>query len=381
MEFPKGFSAIVGNIGIKDTHDDVLVIATDSSISDLYTKSRFAGPSVALSRSHGANGQARALVVVARNANVATGAQGDANAAELASLVANLIGCDPTDVLVAATGVIGRVLPMAKIRDWFRATAWPERGVDVATAASAIMTTDTHPKHAQADLSGGARVVGIAKGIGMIEPDMATLITVVMTDAEASAEQLDMIWRRVVARSFNALSIDTDTSTSDTAILFASGAAGPIDLGDLEDAVGLVALDLTKQIAADGEGAQTLVEVRIDGARDDAQAKRVGKMIVNSPLVKTAVHGADPNWGRVAMAIGKCTDDVDIEPARVVIRFGVVEVYPTLLDDAQLASLSSYMARDEILIHVSLGIGRGEFTVWGCDLTDGYVRLNADYTT
>ena len=181
--------------------------------------------------------------------------------------------------------------------------------------------------------------------------------------------ELDERFRRVVERTFNCLSIDTDTSTSDTAVVLASGAAGPVDGDALEAALGAVAESLVKQIARDGEGAETLIEVVVDGARDRAQAKRVAKSIVNSPLVKTAVHGADPNWGRVAMAVGKCQDDTDIDQERVVIRFGEREVYPTAVDDAELGELSRYLAGDEVRIHVTLGTGDAACTVWGCDLT------------
>ncbi len=185
----------------------------------------------------------------------------------------------------------------------------------------------------------------------------------------------------MVDTTFNCVSIDTDTSTSDSSIVMASGEAGPVDLASLEVALGTVCLDLTKQIARDGEGANSLIEVVVDCARDAAQAKRVAKAVVNSPLVKTAVHGGDPNWGRVAMAIGKCSDDTDIDQADVVIRFGVTEVYPTVLDDDDLASLSGYMRSDHVVIHVSLGTGATAATVYGCDLSDDYVRFNADYTT
>ena len=188
------------------------------------------------------------------------------------------------------------------------------------------------------------------------------------------------MFRRVVDRTFNSLSVDTDTSTSDTAAILASGLAGPVEIEALEQAVEAVCLDLTRQLAADGEGAETLLVVRVDRARDDAQAKRVAKSIVNSPLVKTAVHGADPNWGRVAMAVGKVPDD-DIDPERVVIRFGDQEVYPTPVDDGGLIRLTEYMSGDEVDIVVELGIAEGSWTVYGCDLTDGYVRINADYTT
>jgi glutamate N-acetyltransferase/amino-acid N-acetyltransferase len=201
------------------------------------------------------------------------------------------------------------------------------------------------------------------------------------TDAEIEQPVLSVIFRRVIDRTFNCVSVDTDTSTSDTAVVLASGVAGVVDVAEFETALHEVALSLTKQIARDGEGAEKLIEVHVDGARDTTQAKRVAKAIVNSPLVKTAVHGADPNWGRVAMAIGKCSDDTDIDQERVVIRFGDTEVYPRQLDDAGLAALSDYMSGTTVLIDVSLATGDADATVWGCDLTAGYVRINADYTT
>ena len=387
---PQGFSAHVAAIGIKDDTDDFLVLAAERTCSAaaVFTRSRFVGPSVTLSRAHVADHQLRAVVVVSKNANVATGEQGASDAAELAAGVATAIGCPTDDVLVASTGVIGRPYPMPRIRHHLATLAsvsTPFAITEAEPAATAIMTTDTVAKVASttcATLDGGvAKIVGIAKGVGMIEPDMATLLAFFLTDAAVDASELDACFRRVIDRTLNAVSIDTDTSTSDTAAMLASGLAGPVALDPFEEALAEVALSLTLQIARDGEGATTLIEVRVDGARDDDQARRVAKVIVNSPLVKTAVHGADPNWGRVAMAIGKCADDTDIDQERVTIRFGADEVYPHLLADESLAKLSSYLEGDDVLIHVSLGIASGRFTAYGCDLTDGYVRINADYTT
>ena len=383
---PHGFSCHVANIGVKDDTDDLVVIATERPVAaaGMFTTSRFAGPSVTLSREHLADHRARAVVVISKNANVANGARGIADARELSERVAQRLGCDPTDVVVASTGVIGRPYPMDDIRAGLDAIPTALRGAtaDADRAARGIMTTDTVPKTATATIGAGpARVVGIAKGVGMIEPDMATLITVLLTDAEVPADDLDLVFRRVIDRTFNCVSIDTDTSTSDTAVVLASGAAGPVDLEQFEVALHEVALSLTKQVARDGEGAETLIEVTVDAARDPEQARSVAKAIVNSPLVKTAVHGADPNWGRVAMAIGKCSDQTDIDPDQVVIRFGHTEVYPRQLAESELAALSDYMASDEVLIHVELGTGASSATVWGCDLTDGYIRINADYTT
>ena len=381
---PLGFHSHVANIGVKDDTDDFVVIAADRAVpvAGVFTKSRFAGPSVTLSRAQIADGQARAVVVISKNANVATGAQGHADAVEVAQRVATRLGCEPTDVVITSTGVIGRRYPIDRIRAGIDALPDQLTSNDASGPALGMMTTDTVEKLAEAAVAGStARIVGMAKGVGMIEPDMATHISLLFTDAEIGSTDLDAAFRRVVDRTFNCVSIDTDTSTSDSSVIMASGAAGPVDLGAFEAALYEVALELTMQIARDGEGAQSLIEVCVDRARDRAQAKRVAKAIVNSPLVKTAVHGGDPNWGRVAMAIGKCSDDTDIDQDTVVIRFGDTEVYPRLLDDAALAGLSSYMHGTDVRIHVSLATGNADATVWGCDLSDDYVRFNADYTT
>ena len=383
LPLPLGFRAHVTNVGVKDTTDDFTVVAADAvcSAAGVFTRSSFAGPSVLVSRRHVADGRARAMVVVSKNANVATGPQGLADAEELAAGVAAALGCAAADVLVASTGVIGRAYPMDRIRAGLRAIPSPLPGTDAGAVARGIMTTDTVPKTASA-AAGAARVVGVAKGVGMIEPDMATMIAMLFTDALVEAADLDAMFRRVVDRTFNCVSVDTDTSTSDTAVVLASGAAGQVDAAALEAALYDVCASLTRQIARDGEGATKLLEVAVDGAADAGQAKHVAKAIVNSPLVKTAVHGADPNWGRVAMAVGKSTTADAVDQTKVVIRFGEQEVYPAAVDAAGLDALAAYMRGDEVRIHVSLGTGgSGAATVWGCDLSDGYVRINADYTT
>ena len=242
------------------------------------------------------------------------------------------------------------------------------------------MTTDTHPKVAAATVGDGT-IVGVAKGVGMIEPDMATMLAFVFTDAAIDAPTLDTAFRSVVGRTFNSLSVDTDTSTSDTAAVLANGLAGQVDPTEFATALEAVCLNLTLQLASDGEGATKLLTVTVTGARDDDQAKRVAKAILNSPLVKTAVHGADPNWGRVAMAIGKCSDETDIDPDNVAISFGGTEVYPSDPGESGLVALEEYLRGDSVEIQVDLGIADGRWTVYGCDLSDGYVRINADYTT
>ena len=383
ISLPQGFSSYVANVGVKDDSKDfTVVLANEGSTSaGVFTQSRFAGPSVEVSRRHN-TGHARAMVVISKNANVANGPAGLAHAEEVTSSVAAKLGINASEVLIASTGVIGRVYPIERIRTGIAALPFPLPAHDAEEVARGIMTTDTVHKVSEATVAGSsARVVGVAKGVGMIEPNMATLIAMVFTDAKVSNSDLNRIFRGVINRTLNCVSVDTDTSTSDTAVILASGAAGEVDENAFATALESVLLELTKKIARDGEGAETLIEVRVDEAVNAEQAKTVAKAIVNSPLVKTAVHGADPNWGRVAMAVGKCSQYTDINQDNVVIRFGAQEVYPSQVDEAGLAKLSDYMRGDDVLIHVSLKTGNAAATVWGCDLTDGYVRINADYTT
>ncbi|GFE25397.1 bifunctional glutamate N-acetyltransferase/amino-acid acetyltransferase ArgJ [Streptomyces libani] len=385
---PRGFAVHTAPVGLGDDGRDdftVLLSTAPATVSAVFTRSRFAGPSVVLSRAAAADHRARGVVVLARNANVATGAEGERNAREVRAAVAQAAGLPEEELLIASTGVIGRQYPMPALRDHLKTLTVPLPDGGFDRAARAIMTTDTRPKQACRRV-GDAVVAGIAKGVGMMEPDMATLLTFFATDARLDPAEQDRIFRRVMDRTFNAVSIDTDTSTSDTAALFANGLAGEVDPAAFEEALYEVALTLVKDIARDGEGAGKLIEVRVRGARDDAQAKRVGKAVVNSPLVKTAVHGGDPNWGRVAMAIGKCSDDTDIEQDRVVIRFGEVAVYPPGLPGARSEeevrdAVAAELAGSEVVIGIDLGIADGAFTVYGCDLTEGYIRLNADYST
>ena len=384
VQLPLGFHSHVANIGIKDSTDDFTLVVADTTCAaaGVFTQSRFAGPSVLVSREHIANLCARAVVVISKNANVATGSEGMSNAREVVAGVATALACNPTDVLIASTGVIGRQYPMVQVRSGLSAIPKEFTSTSAEAVANGIMTTDTVHKVAEATIKGSsARVVGVAKGVGMIEPNMATLITMIFTDALIAPTDLDQVFRKVIDHTFNCVSVDTDTSTSDTAIVLASGAAGAVDAVAFEAALHEVALSLTKQVARDGEGAEKLIEVHVDCAKDRDQAKTVAKAIVNSPLVKTAVHGADPNWGRVAMAVGKCSQYSDINQDNVVIRFGSQEVYPTQVDAIGLANLSNYMRGTDVRIHVSLATGTSYATVWGCDLTDGYVRINADYTT
>lgn len=380
---PRGFRGHTGHAGLLDDGRDdftVLISEVPATVSAMFTQSRFAGPSIALSRAAAADGSARGVIVLARNANVATGDHGMAHAVEVRATVAAAVGLDPEQLLIASTGVIGKQYPMPRVRTHLEQLRWPFPDADFVTAARAIMTTDTRAKVYSARV-GAASIVGIAKGVGMLEPNMATMLAFFCTDAELPADRLDSVFRAVVAGTFNAVSVDTDTSTSDTAAIFANGLAGPVAEDDFRTALHSIALSLVRDIASDGEGAGTLITVRVRGARDDAQAKRVGKTVVNSPLVKTMVHGNDPNWGRVTMAIGKCENDLDIEPDRVTIAFDGIEVYPNEPDAAALERVIAHLRSDEVVIDIDLGIARGTFTVYGCDLTEGYIRINSSYTT
>ncbi|MET8519154.1 bifunctional glutamate N-acetyltransferase/amino-acid acetyltransferase ArgJ [Nocardioides sp. NPDC004968] len=382
MPQPAGFVGVTANLGLKEGADDFAVVAAPSgpvTSAAVFTRSRFAGASVLLSRASDVSAF-RGVVTISKNANVATGPTGEANALEVRRLAAEVVGVRPEELLVASTGVIGVQYPMDVLTPALEKLAGTAGDADFDAAAAAIMTTDTIAK-IETRTVGDATITGIAKGVGMLEPDMATMLTYFFTDAAVPAAELDAAFRRVVDRTYNAVSIDTDTSTSDTAAIFASGTAGAVDLDEFEAALYDAALALVKKIASDGEGASKLITVSVSGARDADQAKRVGKAIVNSPLVKTAVHGADPNWGRVAMAIGKLREETDISPENVRIAFGGTETYPAQVSANLLADLSTYLSGDEVSIEVDLGIASGEFTVYGCDLTDGYIRINADYTT
>lgn len=385
VTWPAGFVAYTGHGGLREHGDDISIVASDrpATSAAMFTRSLFAGPAVVLSRRHAAGRNLRAVTTLAQNANVATGRRGEQNAAEVVRRVAAIIGVPESEVLIGSTGVIGRPLPMDTILPRFDRTA--ERGVAAFTAgpldvARAMMTTDTRPKVA-VRTAGRARIVGVAKGVGMLEPDMATMLAYVFTDAELAPADLDTALRGAVNRTFNCLSVDTDTSTSDTVSVIANGAAGAVDPVLFAEVLADLCLDLTLQLAGDGEGATKLLRVTVARARDHAQAKRIAKSVVNSPLVKTAVHGADPNWGRVLMAIGKNTDDTDIVPGDVTVRFGDIEVYPEEPEADTLGRLVDIMRRDEVDIVVTLGLGAAEATVYGCDLSAGYIRVNADYTT
>jgi len=380
---PQGFLTAAKNVGIKDETLDLTVIYSTARAraAAMFTRSRFPGAPVIVGRAHISDGYAQAIVVNSKNANVATGQRGIEDAVEMCRLVAGELGIDARDVLPFSTGVIGRHLPMDKIRTGLKGIRDELRPSNLELAARAIMTTDMYPKYISRPV-GAAVVAGIAKGAGMIEPNMATMLAYIMTDAELPPQVMRPMLQRVVDRSFNAISIDTDTSTSDTVVLMANGLAGPVNRRAFEEALIEVCEHLAREIARNGEGASKLLTVQVSGAKNPRQAKFVAKAVVNSPLVKTAVYGCDPNWGRVVMAVGKCAEERDIEPNRTTIRFCATTVFELGSPvECDLEALQKYLGQPEVEIGVDLGIGNASARVWGCDLTEGYIKENAYYTT
>jgi glutamate N-acetyltransferase/amino-acid N-acetyltransferase len=383
---PQGFHCWTTHLGLADEgRDDFSMVISDRpcTSSVVFTKSLFAGPCVTLSKTSIEQTSPRGVLVLAKNANVATGAEGLRNATEIRASVARTVGIEPNALIMASTGVIGVQYPMDTIRTGLDGLG-QGTPLDAHAVARAIMTTDTRAKVSERTVgTSTSTIVGIAKGVGMIEPDMATMLSFVFTDADVPQNTLDRIFRDVVDRTYNSVSIDTDTSTSDTAAIFANGAAGPVPDTEFEQALEEVCTELVKMIASDGEGATKLIVTTVSGASSERQARTVGKSIINSPLVKTMIHGEDPNWGRVLMAIGKCSSEVDIDPGKVRVAFADIDVYPSssLDQQATIEAVRAHLATATVEINIDLGIGTDAWTVFGCDLTDGYIRINADYTT
>ncbi|HZW28199.1 MAG TPA: bifunctional glutamate N-acetyltransferase/amino-acid acetyltransferase ArgJ, partial [Trueperaceae bacterium] len=320
----------------------------------------------------------RAVVVNSGNANCANGERGIWDNEDLAGAAAATLALDRVqDVLTASTGVIGVPLPVDVLKAAMPRAAHDLTG-DTAAFADAILTTDTVAKEAAATLSSGARVVGVAKGSGMIHPNMATLLAFVMTDADVSQELLREMWPRVIDRTFNQVSVDGDTSTNDMAIVLSSQRV-PADAAELEAALEEVCGKLARKVARDGEGATKLITVRVTGGRNDAEARAAARAVAGSMLVKAAVHGADPNWGRVLAAVGRSGAVCDLANVRV--RVQGVELYdgsPLPFDAAQVSRL---LRREDVLLEADLAAGDATAEAWGCDLTADYVKINADYTT
>jgi glutamate N-acetyltransferase/amino-acid N-acetyltransferase len=396
---PLGFAAGAAAAGIKSgmpveagSKLDVAVIYSErpSTAAAVFTTNRVKAAPVVISQLNLAGGAARAVVVNSGNANACTGSQGFKDALVMGKLAADTLDLDPSQVLVASTGVIGRYLPMDRIKEGVLSAAHTRSPLGGDAAAQAIMTTDTRPKQAGATFRHVGRVYtvgGMAKGSGMIHLNMATMLGFLTSDAAVATADLDGALRRCANRTFNMVSIDGDMSTNDMLTLLANGAAGGPTLvaGDgleeFEAALLTVCDDLARQLVRDGEGASRMFTVEVTGAATDEDARTLARTVVSSSLVKAAIHGADPNWGRIVAALGRAGCEMVLDRLRVDI--GGVSVFRNGggLADADLAKVAEAFGADEVSIVCDMGIGDGSARAYGCDLTPEYVHINADYTT
>ncbi len=385
-----GFTVGAASAGVKDgklRRTDVALIVSDRACAaaGVFTTNEVIAAPCIVTRKHLEHGWLRAIVVNSGNANACTGEQGERNAVAMAQAAAEKIGCDPHEVAVASTGVIGVPLPVERIAA--AVSAMTLRARDWSEVAKAIMTTDTRPKLISVEVplsEGVVHLRGVAKGAGMIHPNMATLLAFVVTDAEVAAEELQEMLEDAADASFNLISVDGDTSTNDTLLLLANGASGIAprgnDLKKFGAAVREVCETLARDILADGEGVTKVFEVRVSGAASAEDARRAARTITTSNLVKTAIHGADPNWGRILAAAGRSGAKVDQTKASVHIADVpvFVEGSPRAFDSD---AVRRVFEQPEITIVVDLGVGSEVARAWGTDLSAEYVRINADYTT
>jgi len=388
------FAACEAGIRYKNRTDLMLaVLAPETTAAGVLTRSKTCSAPVLWCRENLTHGRARALVINSGNANAFTGKKGTEAVRITAQAAARAVGCAPTEVFLASTGVIGEPLDAGKFAHLLGGLAASASSEAWETAARAIMTTDTFPKLATRRLELGASEVvinGFAKGAGMIGPDLATLLVNIFTDAAIEKAPLQAMLAAGADQSFNSLTIDGDTSTSDTVLLFATGLAAQRGAPRIESvdspegrrfatALNELMRELALMVAKDGEGLSKFITIDVVGAESDAAARRIGLAIANSPLVKTAVAGEDPNWGRVVMAVGKAGETADRD--RLAIAFGdiLVAAGGERAQSYDEAKVARYMKNSEIAIRVDLGLGGGRATVWSCDLTHDYISINADY--
>ncbi len=388
--WPEGFTLSGVNAGIKPQRRDLMLLFCDgpSSAASVFTTNRCCAAPVELSKRHlaASNGRMRAVVCNSGNANAATGARGLEDAARMAAETAAAFGISPEEVLVASTGVIGQLLPVDRIEAAMPALTEASGPQQWRAAAEAIMTTDTFPKFFAVDvaLSGGtARIAGIAKGSGMICPNMATMLAFLCTDASIGPELLQEHLSAANAVSFNAITVDGDTSTNDMAAILASGrgpavARGSEDSRIFGEALRSVMSMLAQLIVVDGEGATKFVEIRIEGARNDDEAQMAAMTVANSPLVKTAIHGEDANWGRIIAAVGR-SGAVFVQEELAVWFDALPILKPGLDAGFSEEEAKRVISKEAYTIRVSLGNGQGRATVWTCDLSKRYIEINGSY--
>ena len=377
--FPRGFRCTSTNCGLKPDAKDLALFVSekDCAAAAVFTRNQFPGAPIIVGRETIKGGPLRAIVANSKCSNVATGARGLENARRMAAAAAKEIGSSADRVLVSSTGVIGVQLPIEKIEKGIVGLS-AQLQSDPMVGAEGIMTTDTFPKALSARV-GEATITWVAKGSGMIEPNMATMLAYIFTDAEFDAAALDKMLRAAVHVSFNMLSVDTDTSTSDTCAIMANGLAGRVDEKAFLETLTAGCIRMTETLARDGEGAKHLLRTTIRGAATEADARFVAKSLVNSPLIKTMVHGADPNVGRLLMAVGKAFD-VKINASSTdawINGYAVVKGGERL--DFDEATVRSALKNEIVDLEVTLGVGNASATAYGCDLTHGYIDENAAY--
>ncbi|ASK87828.1 bifunctional glutamate N-acetyltransferase/amino-acid acetyltransferase ArgJ [Sphingorhabdus sp. SMR4y] len=364
-------------------------LAAGTAVAGVLTRSKCPSPEVEYCREALLGGKARGLVVNAGNANAFTGARGLAAVKKIISLASTHLGCDENEIFVSSTGVIGVPLPQDKAEAGLKAV-FAAKPCSWEDAAATIMTTDTFPKMATTSAIVGGQTVhlcGIIKGSGMIAPDMATMLGYIFTDAAVEAKLLQEMLSAATARSFNCITVDSDTSTSDTVLAFATGQNAAPALTSFDDdgadafqaALSDLCMQMAHLVVRDGEGASKFIEIAVTGAASNDSAKHIALSIANSPLVKTAIAGEDANWGRVVMAVGKAGEPADRD--KLAIGFGGVTVARDglVVPDYDEAPVAAHLKGSEIDITVDIGLGDGRATVWTCDLTHGYISINADY--
>ncbi|HJQ21816.1 MAG TPA: bifunctional glutamate N-acetyltransferase/amino-acid acetyltransferase ArgJ [Gemmatimonadaceae bacterium] len=383
VRFPRGFRCATRNVGLKapEAGHDLALFASevDAAAAALFTRNQFPGAPVILGRETIKGGRLRGVVANSKVSNVATGDAGVQNAKRMAAAAARELGggTTPDRVLVSSTGVIGVPLPIDKIEAGMAGMAG-ELQDDPLPGARAIMTTDSHPKALSTSV-GDATITWVAKGSGMIEPNLATMLAYIFTDADLSSATLDGMLRAAARVSFNMLSVDSDTSTSDTCAILANGMAGDVDSKAFQDALTAGCIRMAEMLARDGEGATHLLRAIVRGAKSASDARRIAKSLINSPLVKTMVHGADPNVGRILMAVGKCAD-VTVVPPKISASINGLEVVRNgVRTEFDLAAARAELALESVDIVVDLGIGGETATAYGCDLSRGYIEENAAY--
>jgi glutamate N-acetyltransferase/amino-acid N-acetyltransferase len=377
--FPRGFRCASRHVGLKPDAKDLTLFVSDveAQAAAIFTRNHFPGAPIVLGRETLKGGRLTAIIANSKVSNVATGAAGLENARRMAAAAAAELGTSADRVLVSSTGVIGVPLPIEKIEVGVQGMS-KELQDNPLVGAEGIMTTDTFPKAFSISV-GDATITWVAKGSGMVEPNMATMLAYIFTDAAIDSKTLGRLLKEAAARSFNMLSVDSDTSTSDTCAILANGLAGKVDEAAFREALIAGCVKMTETLGRDGEGAEHLVRVLVRGALDENEARVIAKSVVNSPLVKTMVHGADPNVGRLLMAVGKCFD-CTVKPSATDAWINGHQVVSggerMAFDDAVVRAA---LAREIVDLEIALGVGPGTATAYGCDLTKGYVEENASY--